>query len=247
MTGGWEWVPEVLARFVTVHHLIAEPDMITAHAGAFGGGPGVIVIAGTGSIAYGKDAAGQQARAGGWGYAMGDEGSGYDLGRQALVAAARMEDGRGPKTSLRAALLNHLQLNSLWEVRTALYGETIRRPQMAGLAPLVFQACQQGDEAALRIVDQAAGDLAQLAAAVLGRLRWEEPPLLAPVGGVFQAGESIMDPFQTKLQGHYPGARVVPARYPPVIGALLLAYRAGQVRIEAGQLESVKQKIQKKG
>jgi len=232
---------------VTVQHLIAEPDMVTAHAGAFGGGPGVIVIAGTGSIAYGKDAAGQQARSGGWGYAMGDEGSGYDIGRQALMAAARMEDGRGPHTSLLAALLDHFQLASLWEVRTALYGGKISRPQIAALAPLVFQACRQGDEAAQWIVDQAACHLAQLATAVLGRLCWEEPAYVTPVGGVFQAGETIMNPFQTKLKARCPDARVVPTRYPPVIGALLLAYRAGQVSIDVEQLEAITQKIQRKG
>jgi N-acetylglucosamine kinase-like BadF-type ATPase len=249
MTGGWEWVPDVLKGFIRVRHLVAEPDMVTTHAGAFVGSPGVIVIAGTGSIAFGVNTAGTRQRAGGWGYLMGDEGSGYDIGRQALMAAARAEDGRGPRSSLLPGILEHFRMGSLWDMRTALYSGKISRPQIAEVAPLVIRAFQMGDEAARHIVDQAAYQLAELAAAVLGKLRWEGPAPVALLGGVFQAGAAILDPFQAYLTRRIPGTQVTPARFPPVIGALLLAYQAAGFGLDPEsllRLEAVSQHIQMK-
>src|SRR5215207_7263596 len=101
MTGGAEFVPEVAPKFLEARTLTAYHDVVTALAGASIASPGIVVIAGTGAIAYGRSADGRSARADGWGYLIGDEGSAYDIGVQVLRAAAQSADGRGETTVLQ--------------------------------------------------------------------------------------------------------------------------------------------------
>ena len=105
MSGGPDDKREILAGILRAERLIVTNDAVIALAGATATGQGIITIAGTGSIAFGRNAAGRTARAGGWGYIFGDEGGGFDIARQALRAALRMEEGWGPPTSLREILL----------------------------------------------------------------------------------------------------------------------------------------------
>lgn len=235
MTGGAEWAAKLLPRIVACDRVQAEHDSVTAHAGALAGEPGAIVIAGTGSVALGVNAAGQRARAGGWAHIMGDEGSGYDLGRQALIAAARATDGRGPATTLLEAVLAHWQMATLWEVRAAVYGGRIDRPAIAGLARLVVAASAAGDEVAGRIVDRGCRELAEMVAAVLRRLDLlgQETPV-APVGGLFRAVEAVLGPFARHLATLAPRTELRAPIYPPAVGALILALRLGGVSIAEG-------------
>src|SRR5207302_4816203 len=105
MSGGPDDKREILAGILRTPNLIVTNDAVIALAGATASGQGIIAIAGTGSIAFGRNASGRTARAGGWGYIFGDEGSGFDIVRQALRAALRMEEGWGPATRLREVLL----------------------------------------------------------------------------------------------------------------------------------------------
>src|SRR6266567_630338 len=105
MSGGPEDKREILAGILRTRHLIVTNDAVIALAGATASGQGIITIAGTGSIGFGRNASGRTARAGGWGYIFGDEGSGFDIARQALRAALRYEEGWGPQTALREMLL----------------------------------------------------------------------------------------------------------------------------------------------
>jgi glucosamine kinase len=233
MTGGGEPIPGLLGQYAAWGQLLADYDLATAHAGALLGAPGVIVIAGTGSAAYGTNSAGQTARAGGWAHLMGDEGSGYDLGRQALIAAARAEDGREPATCLLPAVLAFFEQDRLWQVRQLVYSPAVDRARIAQLAPLVFQAARQGDAAAQAILERAGQELAELGLAVLRRLGLQQQAVrVAPVGGLFQAGEGLRVPFARHLQSGAPQAEVVEPACPPVLGALLLALKAGGVAID---------------
>src|SRR5262249_39601899 len=147
----------------------------------------VVVIAGTGSIAYGRTQDGRDARAGGWGYLMGDEGSAYSIGRAALQAASQALDGRGDPTLLTQAVPAHFGLQTLYEVHTAVYSLAISRPQIAGLAAVVAQTARQGDQVTTDLLAEAGQALAQSALAVVDRLNML--PAGANVyttGGVFQ-------------------------------------------------------------
>ena len=132
--------------------------------------PGVVTIAGTGSIAFGRNAAGETARAGGWGFLFGDEGSGFDIARQALRAALRFEEGWGPQTSLRRALLDFAGAADANELMHRLYTREWPKPRVAALAKLVETEALAGDAVARDILLNAAQQLATLAVSVRRRL-----------------------------------------------------------------------------
>jgi N-acetylglucosamine kinase-like BadF-type ATPase len=241
MTGGIEFVPGFVDQIATSEILLVHYDLTTTHTGALIGLPGVIVIAGTGSVAYGVNALGHEARSGGWAYLMGDEGSGYDIGRQALIAAARAEDGRGPDTLLLPGVISFYNQKTLWDVRMQIYAHSIDRPQIAQLSRLVFKAAGQDDAAALAILDHAGRDLAEIALAVMNRLNLLlENTLVAPVGGLFQPGSALFDLFSHYLQVGAPLATIVAPIYPPVLGAVLLALKAGGVAIDISLQKQLK-------
>ncbi|MGZ3584989.1 MAG: N-acetylglucosamine kinase [Ktedonobacterales bacterium] len=135
--------------------------------GGLEGMVGVALIAGTGSIALGRNAQGEARRAGGWGHVLGDEGSGYTLGRSALQAATRASDGRGEATTLLPAILQEWGLTEASDMLTRVYPE-VNKKVIAGLSSLVLRAAEAGDEVAGAIVREAAEELA-LAATTVGR------------------------------------------------------------------------------
>jgi N-acetylglucosamine kinase-like BadF-type ATPase len=151
---------------------------------ALEGGVGVVLIAGTGSIALGHGAAGATARAGGWGHLMGDEGSGYDIGRRALQAAARAADGRGPATALLEAFMRHWDVERPFDMIAHAYGST-DKAAVAELSSIVFAAANDGDPVARRILSNAAGELASAAIAAGDQLALPDGVLpLALTGGL---------------------------------------------------------------
>ena len=199
-------------------------DARIALEGATEGQPGILVYAGTGSVAMGRDATGALARAGGWGYLIDDEGGGYQIGRQALKAVYRAHDGRGPRTRLTELLMRHFGVQSLQEMVRCIYTDDgLDRPSIARLARWVAVAAAEGDEAACAIYVRAAGELAALALAVANQLSMTEPSVYYS-GGVFEAGP-LVGAFTAAVCGSLKGATVAPARHPPLVGALLMAYR----------------------
>jgi N-acetylglucosamine kinase-like BadF-type ATPase len=163
-------------------------DAAIALAGATASGQGIITIAGTGSIAFGRNAEGGAARAGGWGHIFGDEGGGFDIARQALRAVLRMEEGWGPATSLRVKLLEATGSQSANEILHGFYTDEWPRSRVATLARLVDTAATEGDALAVGILDSAAQELAILTGAVRSQL-WKPGQAIdaAFIGGVFQS------------------------------------------------------------
>jgi N-acetylglucosamine kinase-like BadF-type ATPase len=232
MSGGPDDKREILEKIVRAGCWIVTTDAVTALAGATAGGRGIIAIAGTGSIAFGRNPEGRSARAGGWGYVFGDEGGAFDIARQALRAALRMEEGWGPPTALRAALLEAAGCRSANEVLHRFYGPEWPRSRVATLAPLVDQAAAAGDGAAAAIVNRAAQELALLVAAVRSQLwRPGEAVDVAHIGGVFKS-RTVLERFRMLVEMEE-GNRPVEPRYGPAEGALLEALREGGVRVEA--------------
>lgn len=238
MSGGPDDKEAILAALLRADRLIVTHDAAIALAGATATGDGIIVIAGTGSMAFARNAAGDTARAGGWGYVFGDEGCAFDIARQALRAALRMEEGWGPPTSLRQALLAATASAGANEALHRFYGPEWPRSRVAALAPLVDEAAAGGDAVALRILENAAQDLAHLAASVRPRL-WQEGQAVdvAYSGGVFKS-RRLLERFRM-LAELDEGVRCRAPKYGPAEGALLEAYRAAGVRLQPGAILGV--------
>jgi N-acetylglucosamine kinase-like BadF-type ATPase len=229
MSGGPEDKVGILRNVLHSERLEVTNDAVIALAGATAGGPGIITISGTGSIGFGRNEAGRAARTGGWGYVFGDEGSGFDIGRQALRAALRMEEGWGPATALRDMLLEATGDRTANEVLHRFYTPAWPRSRVATLAPLVDKAALAGDAVAAEIMGNAAQQLATLTASVRRQL-WEPgaPVRVAYIGGVFHSG-LLLERYRTLLELE-PGAACAPPVYGPAAGALLEAYRAAGLR-----------------
>ena len=166
---------------------------------AFGDGPGLLLIGGTGSIAWGRTADGRTARTGGWGQRLGDEGSGFALGLGALRAAVCAHDGRGPMTSLLEAALAHAEVPAPEQ----LVGWTARaeKGEIAALAPVVAEAAAEGDDVAKALVAEAARDLALHVSTLQRRLSpWEETPTLALAGGLLAPGRPLRENVIREVQ-----------------------------------------------
>lgn len=225
MSGGPEDKEGILREILRTRQLIASNDAVIALAGATAGAPGIITISGTGSIAFGRNAAGRSMRAGGWGYVFGDEGGGFDIARQALRAALRMEEGWGPPTRLRSILMEATAQPSANHVLHLFYTPEWPRSRVATLARLVDEAAREGEPIALDIMHGAAQQLATLTAAVRREL-WPEggEVVCAYIGGVFKS-ELVLNRYRLLVELE-DGTRCGPPIYGPAAGALLEAYRA---------------------
>jgi N-acetylglucosamine kinase-like BadF-type ATPase len=205
-------------------HLLTSDAAIALQA-AIGDGPGIMVISGTGSIGYGRDARDRAMRSGGWGALVDDAGSGYDIGRQAIVAALRVHEGRGPATRLGSEICRALRLKDI----TWIVLKLLAPHQIAALFPLVLEAARHRDRVARRLLDEAGRDLADLALALVRRFRWWQqrvPVVLA--GGVFQASRRVRLSFERRVSERAPLARFTLLRRPAVEGALMLARKLVQ-------------------
>ncbi len=229
----------------TVRKIVAEiipgkievvGDMEIALAAAFGKGPGVIVIAGTGSIVFGRDAEGKVARAGGWGFAVSDEGSAHWIGLAAVSAVLRAADEAGedraerdpawPARRLFSELKTSWRLDSLIQLARAANATQ----DFAILFPAVSAAAEAGDAVARQVIAQASRELAQLAGIVLRRLfsgQHSSAVPMAMAGGVFRHAAMIRELFYNEVRAANPDVVLNPEVVDPVHGALQMARRAG--------------------
>ncbi len=203
---------------------VVNDALIALEAGA-PGQPGVVLISGTGSIAYGRSADGHAARAGGWGHILADEGSGYWLGRQALRAVMRESDGRGPATILTARLLDHYQVTRAQELVRTVYSGSLKPSAIATLAAIVQAAAAEGDDIASRIIDVGASELSATAASVAARLHMTNC-IVVLGGGIFRAIPRMREAVIAHLSSRLPGAQIRPLEVEPAMGAVRLALRA---------------------
>jgi N-acetylglucosamine kinase len=213
--------------------LVVNDALIALTAGA-GEQPGVVIVAGTGSIAYGRDARGRAARSGGWGYLLGDEGGGFWMGRLALMAVVRQFDGRGPATQLTGLVLAAMKLASPTELVQAIYTGGIHRYAIAGIAPVIQEAVDRGDAVATDIVARAATELSAAAGSVIARLGMRGaafPTVLS--GGVFHGVPSLISRVEAHVHEIAPKSEVRRLEQEPAAGAvrLALAAAAGQASL----------------
>ncbi|MDA5109199.1 N-acetylglucosamine kinase [Brevibacillus thermoruber] len=219
---------------IRVRHLIVENDGFAALLGATNGEPGILVIAGTGSIAFGVNRAGETARAGGWGHRVGDEGSGYWIGKQAIMAVLKAADGRGEPTLLESLLLPHLGLDRVDQLFNWTYGPDYSVEKVGELSPFVSQAADSQDRVAASILEAAGEELFLAARAVIERLRMKEQPFkMILQGGVLQNDERVRRIVIEHARRYTPQVTIDKAQNDPIFGVIAkgLAYlekRAGE-------------------
>jgi N-acetylglucosamine kinase-like BadF-type ATPase len=216
----------LLQQMLPGARVLVLADYAIALEGATGGNPGVLVIAGTGSIASGRDREGRLMRAGGWGYLLGDEGSGFWIGREAIRAVLAVKEGWGEQTLLAEMLSEALGTSDAGEWLSALYRTQNPQSLLAELAPLVTEAAERGDALAQRILFHAAEHLADLVLHLVEHLHLPEDFPVCTVGGVWKS-PSVLQRFHRQLVERLPYWRggVQPPMYSPVEGALLIAQR----------------------
>jgi N-acetylmuramic acid 6-phosphate etherase len=185
-------------------------------------GWGLVLIAGTGSIAFGRTADDRPARAGGWGHLLGDEGSGYALAMAGLQAVARAADGRRPATRLTEGLLKRLGLSQPQDLIAAVYRGGRDRADLAALAPLVVEAAE-GDAVAAGIVEEGARELSAAGAVVVRQLGWESPVPVALAGGLLLGSEGYRERVLRSLRSLGVQAEPVTRVEEPARGAVKLA------------------------
>jgi glucosamine kinase len=200
--------------------VVVTTDIEIALAAAFADGPGIVVSAGTGSVAVGRDRNGKRHRIGGYGWQMGDEGSGYAIGRASLGAVSRARDGRSPNTALSDRLLK--------ATRSADFDALVRwaagasPAEVAALAPHVLEVAAAGDPLAQGIADYAARELSQLAICLLPKMDLMPPVPVAITGGLLAPDQPLRRAVLAKL-AEESAFRPTDAPVDAVAGALLLA------------------------
>jgi glucosamine kinase len=204
-------------------NVVVTTDIDIALAAAFQDGPGIVVSAGTGSVAVGRDKAGRRHRIGGYGWQMGDEGSGYAIGRAALGAVSRAVDARSPKTALSERVLQVTRSGDFDSL--VRWAATASPAEVAALAPHVLSVAADGDQLARGIVDYAARELSQLAICLLPKMELTPPVPVAVTGGLLAPDQPLRKTLLAKL-AEEPTFQTTDTPVDAVMGALRLAASA---------------------
>ncbi len=199
-------------------------DLVGALAGGLGGGDGIVLIAGTGSSCFGRDASGSTFQSGGWGSLLDDVGSATWLGTGAMIAAIRAFDGRGPATSLEESVMETLGLGHMRELLPVIDSGAGVRARRAGLARLVTEAAGAGDEVAQGLLAAGAAALAECVEAVHGRLNFGGQAVeVALTGGLGENVPAYRELVHGAVERRIPGTRCIMARASNLVGAALEA------------------------
>ena len=222
-------VVDALRVFFPRGNFIVDTDARVALTGAIGFGGGIVVISGTGSVAFGRNAKGEEARAGGWGPTLGDEGSGFWIAREGLTAIVRAHDGRGFHTMMTELLCYEYNMCEPADLPQFVYAATTHVDDIARYGKLVIEAAQSNDEVARNILARGGSELVDCVLAIARKLHMTESEFpVAYVGGAFHAGELLLNPMRLRLQRDLPGASLIPPQRTPVEGAAMMAMRAAE-------------------
>jgi N-acetylglucosamine kinase-like BadF-type ATPase len=222
---------ELRKRLVGLHsinRLVVLNDVVAAWAAGTLGAPGVAVISGTGSNALGVSADGRTWRCGGWGHVLGDEGSGYWIGIQAMRAVVAFRDGRAAWTALVPRILDFYRLAKIEDLDDLVYGH-LDKAGVAAFAVEVSAAAAEGDRVARSILGEAGRKLAEQVCVVIKKLGLTGSFPVALVGGTFRSGPLFLEAFTEVVHAANPEAHLARPRVPPVGGAVLLAARAAGI------------------
>lgn len=205
-----------------IKNLIVTSDARIALEGAFSGRPGIILIAGTGSIIFGKDRAGQLYRVGGFGRYIGDEGGGYSIGRLGLQAVAKSLDGRACETKLFNILKENFNIHTAEDLINKVYKENI---DFASIAPLVIKCAEEGDESCREILRKEAEELVLHIRAIKDKIK-VRTVYISFLGGLLTADNYYSKLLRKIILQKIEGVNVILPEHPPAYGAVLLAMDA---------------------
>jgi len=219
-------VVDSLSIFFPRGNFTVDNDARIALTGAVGYGGGVVVIAGTGSVAFGRNEDGEEWRAGGWGPIVGDEGSGFGIARAALAAIVRAYDGRGKATAMTEMLRAEWKM-SPQDIPRFIYAPATHADDIARFGKLAIEAAERGDEVARGILDDGGRELGACVVAVARRLTMLDTVFpVSYVGGAFIAGPLLLQPMRSVISAAAPKAVFSPPHKTPVEGAAMMAMRA---------------------
>lgn len=207
-------------------------DAEIAFYSIFGEGDGVLIIAGTGTIGLGRRAGGEFYRAGGWGYLLGDEGSGFFIGQRALNSALKSYDGQADKTILEREISDFLGIEKIEEIIGIVYKEREKVKLIASIAPLVFKCAERGDDVSGEIIDEAAESIANLARAVVEGAGIDLPIKLSITGGLVAGRKNFLHLIEEKIKLRGIHFTFTPSSLPPVYGALLYGMKKAGIEFK---------------
>lgn len=230
MTGGADYKEEIIGEIVVAENLMVGHDAPTALFGATAGKPGIVVIAGTGSVIYGENNRGETTKIGGLGYLFSDEGSGFWLASQIIRLAIKEQDGLLEPAGLEQLVINFFGRRKIRELTNDFYNAKITRDDLASFAKCAHAAAVAGNTVVRDQIMFGAGVLVQSVQSAARRLAFTDKIPVAGVGGMFQ-GELMKKYFSELLQTEVPAAVYHEPRFNPAIGAVLLAYKKAKITI----------------
>lgn len=216
----------VASCFPNIRAKVVNDGLIACY-GAFGGRPGINIVAGTGSVAFGTDARGTVARSGGWSEHFSDEGSCYWLGKQAMGLFCKESDGRAPRGALYDIFREKFNLQDDFSFIDVMERNWLpQRGKVAALQKDLLSAAQRGDAAAQRLYDEAARELAQLAVGVARQLHRTGTAAVSLTGGLLHAGQTVLAPLAERLKEC--NLQYHPCEGTPLDGAVAMARRLSE-------------------
>jgi N-acetylglucosamine kinase-like BadF-type ATPase len=200
-----------------------ESDARIALEAAFAGGPGIVLIAGTGSIAIYRTEEGQIMRAGGWGDILGDEGSGFAIARDALNAVMRQHDGRSEKTVLTKKALEHFSVEQVDQLISKIYNNNADIP---AFAPAVFEACNERDRVAYGVLVKNSNELVELVRVLVMQVRPKKKLPVSMMGGLFESENVYSKMVKEKIVHALPHVVIQNPKFSAAFGAAILGLSA---------------------
>lgn len=219
-------------------------DVVLAHYAVTGGGPGITIEAGTGSISYGINRKGKDCYVGGWGWLIGDEGSGFYVARRGLQEATKAYDGRGETTTLTNLAQEHFGLDEFDRLRLKVHKELESPLEISTFAKCVVEAASQGDRVALRVIEEASEELADAALTIKRTLQMEEPVKVGGVGS-FLLSSLVFRKFEEKVRSKIPNVEILKPVNNPVVGAVALVSEKIGKRVTIGTLQKLNSEIER--
>ncbi len=238
MTGGAEYKEAIIGEIIRADYFTVGHDAPTALFGATAGKPGIVVIAGTGSVVFGINDGGETARTGGLGYLFADEGSGFGLAAQTIRLAIKEHDNIIENDGLLELVLKFFGKNEIRQITDDFYNGKISRDEIAKLARHAHDAAQNGNDTLKREISAGIEVLVKNVKSVADKLNFRDGFPVSGVGGMFR-GTLFKQTFVTVLKDKVPFADFTEPCFGPATGALLVAYRQAQVEITADLLKNL--------
>lgn len=237
MTGGADYKEEIIGEIVKAETFTVNHDAPAALFGATSGQPGVVVIAGTGSVVYSENHRGETAKIGGLGYLFSDEGSGFWLALQVIKLAIKEQDDLIPPAGLQQLVLDFFGRQKIREVTNDFYFGKMSRYDLASFAKRAHEAAEAGNVVIQDQIKFGARVLVESVRSAAGRLGFRDNFPVAGVGGMFRA--RLMRKYFSEILRDVPGAVFTEPRFNPAIGALLLAYKQAKIEIDEALLTNL--------